>query len=123
MCESSQTISNETPTATQGLNSARIYGMGEGEISSPTLCMPRLKNEFPSTLDNTTTAVTMRVLSCRAFSREGMLSVVANRGGLVSRAGRGSGLPLFGDVTFSLGAQREILARFFREPAAVGRIQ
>src|SRR5579859_4552360 len=125
MCDNSQTISSETPTATQGLNSARMYGMGDGEISSPTLCIPRLKKELPSTLDTTTTAVTTRVLSCRRFRGEVMVKwrMAARMPVLVSSACRGGGFPLLADITFAFRSQRQVFTSLFGEPLALRRVE
>src|SRR6266487_4355663 len=103
MCESSHTINSETPAATHGLNNARTYGMGDSVSTAPTLCMPRLRSEFPKTFVTTTIAVKMRVLRCKALRGEVILEKR-----LVAGRGCGGGLPFARHKAFALGTERHI---------------
>src|SRR5579864_7887328 len=83
--------------------------------------MPRLRNEFPSTLVTTTMVVNMRVFRCEAVTGEVM--VKGCRVGLISGTGCGGRLPLIGDVLFSLGAQRQVFERLFSQAPPFGPVE
>src|SRR5690348_1973999 len=108
-------MSRNTPRETHGWKSTVMYSSGVASCAG----MPRFMKKLPKTLLSTTTVAQIQVFTrSRAVSvsmRAG-LSLVAGPGG---RGRRLRGRLVFGHKPFAFGAQRHILACFFRQPLAL----